>query len=45
MVYGRQIFQLDVVMATVVVIGLVGFGFDVIIRLIQKQFRGWDQAR
>ncbi|WP_312332920.1 ABC transporter permease [Acinetobacter variabilis] len=45
MVYGRQIFQLDVVMATVVVIGLVGFGFDVIIRLIQKQLRGWDQAR
>lgn len=45
MVYGRQIFQLDVVMATVVVIGLVGFCFDVIIRLIQKQFRGWDQAR
>lgn len=45
MVYGRQIFQLDVVMATVVVIGLVGFGFDVIIRLIQKQFSGWDQAR
>ncbi len=45
MVYGRQIFQLDVVMATVVVIGLVGFSFDVIIRLIQKQFRGWDQAR
>lgn len=45
MVYGRQIFQLDVVMATVVVIGLVGFGFDVLIRLIQKQFSGWDQAR
>lgn len=45
MVYGRQIFQLDVVMATVVVIGLVGFGFDVVIRFIQKQFRGWDQSR
>ena len=45
MVYGRQIFQLDVVMATVVVIGLVGFAFDFIIRLLQKQFRGWDQTR
>ena len=44
MVYGRQIFQLDVVLATVVVIGLVGFAFDVFIRLLQKQFRGWDQA-
>lgn len=45
MVYGRQIFQLDVVMATVVVIGLVGFSFDLIIRLIQRQFSAWDQAR
>ena len=44
MVYGRQIFQLDVVMATVIVIGLVGFGFDVLISLLQKQFRGWDKA-
>ena len=44
MVYGRQIFQLDVVLATVVVIGLVGFVFDTLIRLIQKQFRGWDQV-
>lgn len=44
MVYGRQIFQLDVVMATVIVIGLVGFGFDVFISLLQKKFRGWDKA-
>ena len=44
MVYGRQIFQLDVVMATVIVIGLVGFGFDVFISLLQKNFRGWDKA-
>ncbi|WP_180116339.1 ABC transporter permease [Acinetobacter sp. YH12140] len=45
MVYGRQIFQLDVVMATVVVIGLVGFAFDFAIRILQRQFSGWDQAR
>jgi sulfonate transport system permease protein len=44
MVYGRQIFQLDVVMATVIVIGLVGFAFDVLISLLQKKFRGWDKA-
>ncbi|MGE8541829.1 MAG: ABC transporter permease, partial [Acinetobacter sp.] len=43
MVYGRQIFQLDVVMATVIVIGLVGFAFDSVISLVQKQFRGWNQ--
>ena len=41
MVYGRQIFQLDVVMATVIVIGVVGFAFDLIIRLIQKRFSAW----
>lgn len=45
MVYGRQIFQLDVVLATVIVIGLVGFVFDVLIRLLQKQFSGWNQAK
>lgn len=41
MVYGRQIFQLDVVLATVIVIGLVGFAFDVVISLIQKSFSAW----
>jgi sulfonate transport system permease protein len=43
MVYGRQIFQLDVVLATVIVIGLVGFVFDAIIRLLQRQFSAWNQ--
>ena len=43
MVYGRQIFQLDVVLATVIVIGLVGFVFDALIRLLQRQFSGWNQ--
>lgn len=42
MVYGRQIFQLDVVMATVVVIGVVGFLFDVAIRLLQRPFKVWN---
>jgi sulfonate transport system permease protein len=43
MVYGRQIFQLDVVLATVIVIGLVGFVFDAFIRLLQRQFSAWNQ--
>ena len=43
MVYGRQIFQLDVVLATVIVIGLVGFVFDALIRLLQRQFSAWNQ--
>lgn len=42
MIYGRQIFQLDVVLATVIVIGLVGFAFDLIISLIQKRFSVWN---
>ena len=42
MVYGRQIFQLDVVMATVIVIGFVGFFFDVLIRLLQKKLSPWN---
>ena len=42
MVYGRQIFQLDVVMATVVIIGLVGFLFDVLISLLQRPFKVWN---
>ena len=42
MVYGRQIFQLDVVLATVIVIDLVGFAFDVVISLIQKRFSAWN---
>lgn len=45
MVYGRQIFQLDVVMAIVIVIGVVGFFFDVIIRLIQKRFGVWNTQK
>ena len=45
MVYGRQIFQLDVVMVTVFVIGLVGFSLDVIIRLIQRWSMPWQQVQ
>lgn len=42
MVYSRQIFQLDMVMATVVVIGLVGFVFDWVISVIQRRFGAWN---
>lgn len=45
MVYGRQIFQLDVVLATVVVIGLVGFCFDFVISFIQRQFNVWNTQK
>lgn len=42
MVYSRQIFQLDFVMATVIIIGLVGFAFDLVISFIQKRFSAWN---
>lgn len=45
MVYSRQIFQLDFVMATVIIIGIVGFTFDFVISLIQKRFSAWHVHR
>lgn len=41
MVMGRQLFQLDVVLATIVVIGLVGLLLDRILRLSESYFLRW----
>lgn len=43
MVYSRQIFQLDYVMATVIVIGLIGFLFDALIHLLHKRLGVWQR--
>jgi sulfonate transport system permease protein len=40
-VYGRQLFQLDVVMAAVIVVGAVGFAIDKILALIEKRLLHW----
>ncbi len=40
-VYGRQLFQLDVVLAAVAVVGAVGFGLDKLLAAIEKRLLGW----
>ena len=43
-VYGRQLFQLDVVLAAVVVVGGVGFALDRILALIETRLTRWRRA-
>ncbi|MDB5925818.1 MAG: sulfonate transporter [Betaproteobacteria bacterium] len=40
-VFGRQLFQLDVVMAAVVMVGIVGFSLDKILALTERRLLGW----
>lgn len=40
-VYGRQLFQLDVVLAAVVVVGAVGYALDKVLAAIEKRLLGW----
>ena len=40
-VYGRQLFQLDVVLAAVVVVGAVGYALDRVLALIERRLLGW----
>lgn len=40
-VYGRQLYQLDVVFAAVVVVGAVGFALDKILSLIERHLLRW----
>lgn len=40
-VFGRQLFQLDVVMASVVVVGIVGFTLDKLLALIEVGLLSW----
>jgi len=43
-VYGRQLFQLDVVMAAVVVVGVVGFLLDKLLALIEVRLLRWRKV-
>jgi len=43
-VYGRQLFQLDVVLAAVVVVGAVGFALDKALALIEVRLTRWRRA-
>jgi sulfonate transport system permease protein len=40
-VYGRQLFQLDVVLAAVVVVGLIGYLLDKVLAAIEIRLLGW----
>lgn len=40
-VYGRQLYQLDVVLAAVVVVGAIGFALDKILALIEQRLLRW----
>lgn len=41
LVYGRQLFQLDVVMAAVIVVGAVGFALDKLLAIIEGRLLSW----
>jgi sulfonate transport system permease protein len=43
-VFGRQLFQLDVVLAAVVMVGLVGFVLDKMLALIETRLLRWRRA-
>jgi len=40
-VYGRQLFQLDVVLAAVVVVGAVGYALDKLLALVEVWLLRW----
>jgi sulfonate transport system permease protein len=40
-VYGRQLFQLDVVLAAVLVVGAVGYGLDKGLAAVERRLLGW----
>jgi sulfonate transport system permease protein len=44
-VYGRQLFQLDLVMAAVIVVGAIGFAIDRLLDLAERLFIGGHAAR
>ncbi len=43
-VYGRQLFQLDVVMAAVVVVGFVGYTLDRLLALVELRLTRWRRT-
>jgi sulfonate transport system permease protein len=45
MSWGRTIFQLDIVMVGIVVIGIVGFSLDLVLRLLETRFLRWEGKR
>lgn len=44
LVWGRQMFQLDVVIATMAVIGAIGFALDAVLAAIERRLQRWRVA-
>lgn len=44
MVVGRQLFQLDIVFVTIILIGLVGIFFDLLLQWLERKFVFWPHA-
>ncbi|MCB8878004.1 ABC transporter permease subunit [Acidisoma silvae] len=45
MAYGRQLFQLDVVLAAVVVIGVIGLALHMLLALLERRLLYWQAPR
>ena len=45
MAYGRQLFQLDVVLAAVVVVGAIGFTLHLLLAAVERRLLRWQVAR
>ena len=45
MTWSRQLFQLDVVLVCIVVIGTVGFLLDLGVRQLETRLAGWQEPR
>jgi sulfonate transport system permease protein len=43
-VWGRQLFQLDVVMAAIAVIGVVGLSLDLVLSAVERRMRLWQRT-
>jgi sulfonate transport system permease protein len=43
-VWGRQLFQLDVVLAAIVVIGVVGLSLDLVLSAAERRLQRWQRA-
>jgi sulfonate transport system permease protein len=44
MVWGRQLFQLDLVIMAMILVGVIGFALDWILGLVERRLQRWEVA-
>jgi sulfonate transport system permease protein len=44
MVWGRQLFQLDLVIMAMIVVGVIGFVLDRSLGLVERRLQRWEDA-